>query len=217
MPPPIARYYRDDERPGLDDEGGHVGKPLLAQGDRRLLVHRRVLAGPVLRGAAPRGRCDHPSDHERLGMRVLPAREDEEPAEGALPGERLEVMGDDHEVELGRQPVGRVAPVAVGEGPRPAGRDEPRDPVTDLPEVRWARKRPVAHRARERRGCRRVRPERVDHVDPVERMQVVEVDYVVGDVLRPGDEVAEQAGVAGDPDAESVLDRPHGREGVDGR
>src|SRR5450756_2709567 len=56
-----------------------------------------------------------------------------------------------------------------------------------------------------------------DDIDPVERVQVVEVDDVVLDVLRPGDQVADEPRIAGNAQAQRVLDRAHGGQRMDRR
>ncbi len=148
-------------------------------------------------------------------MRALPAEERLDPDDPALPVESLEVVGDDEEVRLGREPVGRMAPVAVGERPELAGLDNGREPVDDALEVRGARLRPLAHRQGEGRGRRGVGTQRGHRVDPIERVPMIEPHDVGLDVPRSGEEVADQPGVRGDGHAEGVLHGAHGGEGVD--
>ena len=117
-------------------------------------------------------------------MRVLAAEHGVHLDELALPVERLEVVRDRHQVGLGRQSVGRVAPVRVGKRSELPALDESLDPVADAREVLRARQRPVRDRFGERRGLRWIGRQRRDDVHPVERVQVVEVDDVILHALR---------------------------------
>ena len=94
--------------------------------------------------------------------------------------ERLEVVRHRHQVGLGRQLVGRVAPVAVAERPELAGLDELLQPALQVAEVAGRRLRPAA-----RSICASSEvffgsaPRAVTDVDPVERVQVIEVHQMV--------------------------------------
>ena len=57
----------------------------------------------------------HAADEKALEVRVLSAEHRVHLDELALPVERLEIVGDGQEVGLGRQLVGGVAPVGIGE------------------------------------------------------------------------------------------------------
>ena len=86
----------------------------------------------------------------KLGCGFLPPKTVWILIELALPVERLEVVRDRHQVGFGRQLVGRVAPVAVGEGAELAALDECLEPLLHVREVRPARVRPVEIDLRQR-------------------------------------------------------------------
>ena len=65
-------------------------------------------------------------------MRVLAAEDRVDLDDLLLPLEGLEVVGHAEEVDLGRQLVGRVAPVAVGEDAELAALDERRQALLDV-------------------------------------------------------------------------------------
>mmetsp|Transcript_32978 Transcript_32978/g.77357 ORF Transcript_32978/g.77357 Transcript_32978/m.77357 type:complete len:229 (-) Transcript_32978:692-1378(-) len=120
-----------------------------------------------------------------------------------------------HQVGLGRQRVGLVAPVAVRERPVLTGVEELLEPVLDVAEVAGA-----GHRMRRRHQVLQVARllgiglQRVDNVDPVQRVQVVEVHRVVVHLQRLGHHLADQVRVLRDLDAQRVLDRPHAGQRV---
>ena len=64
----------------------------------------------------------------------------------ALPVERLEIVRDRHQVRFRRQPVGRMAPVGVGERAELAALDERLEAIAHAGEVFRARQRPVRDR-----------------------------------------------------------------------
>ena len=103
----------------LLDALGDEGDPLPVDDVGRVRVHRRR----------------HAADEVRLEVRVLAAEDRVDLDDLALPVERLEVVRHRQQVGLGRQLVGRVAPVAVGEQAQLAGVDELLDPRLDALEV----------------------------------------------------------------------------------
>ena len=107
-----------DERRMVGDDGLHLGELLGVDG--------RV--GVEIDGTG------HAADDE-VRVRVLAAEDGVQPGRVALPGERLQVVGDRHQVGLGRQLVGRVAPVAVGEDAELAGLHEALDALLDVGEI----------------------------------------------------------------------------------
>ena len=113
----------------------------------------------------------------------------------ALPGQGVEIVRHGHQVGFGRQLVGRVAPVGVGEDAELALLDEGLDFLLHVGEIAGRRFRIARQALRQRRGGLGVRLERGNHVDPVERMQVIEVHHVVVHVLRGDHQVADQFGV----------------------
>ena len=123
----------------------------------------------------------------------------------ALPLERLEVVRDRHEVRLGRELVRGMAPVRIGKRTELAPVDQALDPGFDAREVFRARLRPIGDRLRELRRGRRVRVERRHDVDPVECVQMIEVDHVVLDALGRDDQVTQQACIGWRFGADGVL------------
>ncbi len=71
----------------------------------------------------------HAADEEALQVRVLAAEDRVQLDELALPVERLEVVRDRHQVRLGRQLVGGMAPVRVRERAELTAIDERLEPI----------------------------------------------------------------------------------------
>ena len=107
-----------------------------------------------------------------------------------------------------------MAPVAVGENAELPTLDEGPDALLRVGEVSGARLRVARDRLRQRRRRRGVRFQRRNDIDPVERMQVVEVHHVIVHVLRADHQVADQVGVIGNVVVQRILDRAHRRNAM---
>ena len=55
------------------------------------------------------------------------------------------------------------------------------------------------------------------YIDPVERVQVIEVDHMVLHILAGADDVADQVGILWNLDAERIFDGAHRRQRVNRR
>ena len=140
----------------------------------------------------------HAADHE-VGMRVLAAEDGVQLDHVALPGERVEVMRQCHQIGFRRQLVGGVAPVAVGEDAELAALDEALHLLLHVGEIAGRGARiGRADRLRQLRGGFRVGLQCGHHIHPVQRMQMIEVHHMVVDVLRADHQVADQLRVGGD-------------------
>ena len=170
-----------------------------------------------------------------MRMRVLAAEDDLRRDKIAVLVEHLEVMCDRHEMNLRRQQlVIRMIPPVGREDAELAALDDGLDLVLDLREVlRRSSRESVVVRFRHQ-GARcaerqlvsiercdlqvgrrdRVSGERLDRADPVECMQVVEVDDVVLYRQRRSHDVADVVGVLRDLDAESILYGAQGAQSV---
>ena len=175
----------------------------------RVHVDRRLAVGIDRRG--------HAANQEALQVRVLAAQHRVHLDELALPVEGLEVMRQREQVRFRRQAVGRMAPVGVGKRPELAALYERLDAIANTGEVLRAGQLPVGDRFGERRRLRRIRRQGGDDVDPVERMQVIEVHDVVLHGLRGHDQVAQQDRVRRRCGANRVLDRADRGDRVNGR
>ncbi len=159
-------------------------------------------------------RARHAAD-QVVRVRVLAAEDRVDLDPLLLQVERLEVMRDGHQVRFRRQQIGRIAPVAVHERAELAAFDELAQPRLDVAEI--ARRR---HRMRRRHallefgGELRVGLQRGHDVDPVERVQVIEVHRVVMHLQRLRHDLADQVRVRRNPDVERVLDRANRRQRV---
>jgi hypothetical protein len=125
----------------------------------------------------------------------------------ALPDQCVQVVRQRHQVGLGRQLVAGVAPVAVGEDAELPAVDELPEALLRVVEVARARPGVARDRLRQRRGRLRVGLQRRDDVDPVERVQVVEVHHVVVHVLRGDHQVADQLRVGRHAPLQRILHR----------
>ena len=155
----------------------------------------------------------HAAD-QPVRMRVLAAVDGVDLDDLFLEVERLQIVGDGQQIGLGRQPIGRIAPVAVGEGTELTGLDEALDPGLHVAEIAGRGQRPVRDRLRQFGGRLGIGLERRDHVHPVQRMQMIEVHQMVVRVERQLHDVADGVGVLRDPDVERVLDGAHRGQGV---
>jgi hypothetical protein len=79
--------------------------------------------------AVERDRVGHPADRHVLDVRGLAAEDGDDLVGLALDVERLQVVGDRQQVDLGRQLHRRVAPVAVGEDAELAAADQGGEPL----------------------------------------------------------------------------------------
>ena len=125
-------------------------------------------------------------------------------------------MRQSHEIGLGRQLVGRVAPIGVGEDPELAALNEGLEAILHPGKVLCARQRPVRDRLSQRGGLGRVGAERADDVDPVQRVQMIEVDHVVLNVLRRHDQIAQEPRIGRRRRADRLLDGSDRGDGVNG-
>ncbi len=145
-------------------------------------------------------------------MRILAAQDRVDADEVALPVQRLQIVRHRQQVRLWRQLVRGMAPVAVGEDAELAAIHERLEALLHAGKVGLARLRPLRDGLRQGRGRAWIGLEGEGHIDPVERVEMVEVDDVVLDELRAGDQVANEPRVLGNDDAQRVLDRAHRRE-----
>ncbi len=147
-------------------------------------------------------------------MRVLAAEDGVQLDHVALPGERVEVVRHRHQVGFRRQLVGGVAPVGIGENAELALLDEGLHLLLHVGEVAGRRLRIAGDRLRQCRRRRRIGLQRRHHVDPVERVQVIEVHHVVVHILRRDHQVADQLrvlrqGVVRNGAMQRVFNRAH--------
>jgi len=118
----------------------------------------------------------------------------------------IQVMRRDHEVRLGGQLVGGVAPVCVGKGPQPPRLHEAGEPVLDGLVVRCRAIVGVGVDALGQfDGSIRVRFEGAHDVHPVQAVQVVEMHDVVAQVPDPLCQISDQPRIGRRFDPESIL------------
>ena len=129
-----------------------------------------------------------------------------------LPIERFKVVRQCHEVGLRRQPIGWVPPIGVGEDAELSAFHERLHPIAYVREIFRTRERPVRDRLCELGGLRRIARERAHHVDPVERLQVIEVNHVIMDILCGHDEVAQNACIRRWHGSDGMFHRANGRD-----
>ena len=151
--------------------------------------------------------------------------------------EHLEVVRDCHEVHLGRQhPVVRMIPPLRRENAELSALHDLLDLRLDRRIVLWigdgyivriglgietrrsAEREAVGaeHRILERSRCRRIGFQRLERTDPVERMQMIEMDDVVLMSEARRDDVADVMRVLWDRDAERILDGAQAAERMGG-
>jgi hypothetical protein len=152
--------------------------------------------------------------HEVVRVRVLAAEDRVDLDQFLLPLQGLEVVSDTDQVHLRRELVGGMSPVGIGEDAELSGFDETREALLEVGEVAHGTLRPAGDLLRQIGGGLGVGLERAHDVDPVERMQVVEVDHVVLHVLRAEHQVAHEFSGGRHGDAERILNRADRRERV---
>ena len=175
--------------------GAHVVEPLH--------VDRADGAGPV-----DIDRAGHAAD-QPVRMRVLAAVDGVDLDDFLLEIERLEIMRDRHQIGFGRQSVGGMAPIAVLERAELARLDELLQADLQILEIAGRRQRPVGNRLRQRRGRLGIGGQRRHDIDPVERVQMIEMHEMIMHLQRQLHDVADRIGVLRDRDAERVFDRAH--------
>jgi hypothetical protein len=150
--------------------------------------------------------------HEEVRVRVLAAEDRLQAHRVALPLERLEVVRHADEVHRGRQLVGRVPPVAVGEDAQLSRAHVLLQAILHRLEVCRIAGGPRRDRLGDLRRLVRVGLEGAHHVHPVERVEVVEVHHVVVHELHAEHEVADDVRAGRDLDVQRVLDGPAARD-----
>ena len=121
--------------------------------------------------------------------------------------QRFQVVRDGHQVRFGRQTIGGMPPISGAKETELLARDQCADAVLYTLEVLLTRNRPIGNRLRQLRCLCRVRFQCGDDVHPVQGVKMIEMDDVILDRLRRGDDVAHQARVVRNFDAQRVLDR----------
>ncbi len=122
-----------------------------------------------------------------------------------------------HQVRFRRQLVRGAAPVPAGEDAELAALDELLQPALHFAEVPGRAVGPRRDALLQLGSLLRVGFQRRHDVDPVQRVQVVEVHEVVLRVQRRVHQVADDVRVLRDLDAQRILDRAHRGERVDAR
>ncbi len=151
--------------------------------------------------------------HQIVRMRVLAAEHGVDLDDFLLPLEGFQIMRHRHEIRLRRQLVGRMAPISVLENSKLAGLDEFLQRAGDIGVITRRRRRPVRrHLLGERRGGCGIGLERRYHVHPIQRMQVIEVNHMVLDILRQLHDVADDFRIFRNGDVQCVLHRSHRRQ-----
>ena len=192
-----------DEFDRAIDDGADLVEPLH--------VDRADGAGPV-----DIDRAGHAAD-QPVGMRILAAVDGVDLDDFLLEIERLQIMRDGHQIGLGRQPVGGMAPIGVLERAELARLHELLEADLQILEIAGRRQRPIGNRLRQRRGRLGIGGKRRHDIDPVERVQMIEMHEVIMHLQRQLHDVADRVGVLRDRDSERVLDRAHGGQRVRAR
>ena len=184
----------------LFDEALH-----LVQKRLHLVQLRHVQRGVVVQV----DRIGDAADGEVLDVRRLAAEDGDDLVRLALVVECLQVVRHGQQVHFGRELHRRVPPIAVREDAKLALGDKARQPVLHGLELRRAVPGPVRQAGGERSGLGRIALEGREHVDPVERRQLVEVHDMVVQRVRGDDQIADVLRVARNLELQRVLDCPH--------
>ena len=158
----------------------------------------------------------HAADQVGLQVRVFGTKQGVRADDIPLPVQGFQVMRDRHQVGRRRKFVGWVSPIGIGERTELSASNKGGEFILDALEVVRARFGPIRNGLGQFRGRGRIGVQRADHIHPVQRMQVIEVDHVVLDELNPFDNVAQDAGVVWNGDFQRVFHGAHGGERVDG-
>jgi hypothetical protein len=131
--------------------------------------------------------------------------------------ERVQVMRDGDQVYLRRQLVRGMSPVRLGKDTELARLDEIGEFLLHVAEMADRRARVGAQCLCQLRGPDRVGGQRRYDIDPVQRMQVIEVHHVIVDVLRTDHQVADQLRVLRHLRADGIFHGPYRGDAVDQR
>ena len=161
-------------------------------------------------------RCGDAADGKILDVRVLSGNNTQSLSCLALVVERFQVMGNGHQVRLGRQLHGRVAPVGVGERAELAAVDQGLDLGLDRCEALGTVARPVGQGLGQLLGSHRIGIERGDDIDPVKGGECIEMDYVVMQAVDALNQVPDQLGIQWNLKLQCVFNGTNGCQGMDG-
>jgi hypothetical protein len=147
-------------------------------------------------------------------MRVLAAEHRVNLDEFTLKPQRLNIMGHGHEVGFRGQTIGGVSPIAAGEKAQLFAVHQRSHAILNRLEIRLARFWPSRDGLRQLRRLNRVGLQRQRDVNPIESMQVIEVNDVILNQLSARNDVADKPGSIGDLDSQRAFDGANGRQGM---
>ncbi|MNF76765.1 hypothetical protein D3C84_588910 [compost metagenome] len=181
------------------DEGLHIEQPLEVEHAGRIQVDG----------------VGHPAHRQVLDVGRLAPQDGDDAVGIALALQGLQVVSHGDEVHLRAQLHRLVAPIAVGEDAELAARHQGADLLLHLGQLFGAVEGPGRHPFKDARRFLRIGLQRCRDVHPVQRRELVEVDYVIVDVVGRDDEVADELCVDRHLGADGILHRPHRGDGVD--
>ena len=146
------------------------------------------------------------ADRQVLDVRRLAAEDGDHLVGLALELQRLQVVREGDQVDLGAQVHRRMPPVAVGEQPELPARRHADDLVLGRLQFLLRVARPVGQGLRHRGGLRRIGLGNRQDVHPVERGQVVEVHDVIVQRVMDEDQVADELRVGRNLELQRVFD-----------
>ena len=154
---------------------------------------------------------------DKIGVGVFPAEDGVNLDHVALPGQRLQIVRDREQIHLRRKFVLGMTPVPIREDSKLATLHKTFQLLLNSAEIRRrvVRPRAQAHLQSGSRG--RICLESGNHVDPIERMQMVEMHDVVMHILRGNHQIADELRILRDHIAECVFDSPDRGDAVDDR
>ncbi len=214
QPRAVRRPFRISRRDRVQVRQEHLLDEVQPPRQQLGELGQRVVVDCLLARQIDRGR--HTADDIGLRMRVLAAEQRVHPDVVPLEVQRVEIVAERHQVQLRTEPVRGMPPVPVRERADVPARQERAQPGLYRGEQLRRRARIVRAGLGERRGARGVGLQRRGRVDPVQRLQMVEVHDMIMNEQRRGDDLTQQPGVARWDRTDRVLDSPHRGQRVHG-
>ncbi len=147
-------------------------------------------------------------------MRVLAAEDGVYLHNLLLPFQRLQIVRYPDEVDFGRQFIGRVPPVAVGENAKLTAFHKGAEAFLQVGEVAGRAFGPVADALRYLAGLFRIGLQGAHHVHPVQCVQVVKMHHVIVHIKGGIHDIAHQFSIGRHVDTQRIFHSAHRGQGV---
>ncbi|MNC34319.1 hypothetical protein D3C75_827470 [compost metagenome] len=156
------------------------------------------------------------SAHQIVGVGIFPAEDGVDLDDFLLPVQRLQIVRHGQQIHLRRQPVPGVSPIPVGENTQLPAVHNFLDLVLNVLEVARRGLGPLGDRLGQGAGGFGIGLQGIDHIHPIEGMQMIKMDHMVVEHNGSVHDFPDQMGVARDFDVQRILHGPDGSQGMGG-